>query len=156
VIICSISWPKISGCDLAQHRRKQNEILATNQRHLYVRSTREPFVEVYRRIKPGKSATGNEYSSRFHAITANRDATRAIKILFMVAIVQSFSHLFSQAFQRLNFRESWFFWRCFIQELAPFEINQQIRRARDQQIVQRYCARPSGALEKAGVEVKGR
>jgi hypothetical protein len=77
-----------------QHRRKENEILATDQRHLYVRSTREPFVEVHCRIKPGKSATGNDYSSRFHAITANRNATRAIKILFMAAIVQSFSHLF--------------------------------------------------------------
>jgi hypothetical protein len=63
---------KISGCDLVQQRRKQNEILATDQRHLYVRSTREPFVEVHCRVKPGKSATGNDYSSRFHAIIANR------------------------------------------------------------------------------------
>ena len=87
---------KIAGCDLVQHRRKENEILATDQRHLYVRSTREPFVEVHCRVKPGKSATGNDYSSRFHAITANRNATRAIKIkiLLMAAIIQSFSHLF--------------------------------------------------------------
>src|SRR5439155_17065110 len=59
---------KISGCDFVQHRRKENEILATYQRHLYVRSTRKPFVEVHCRVKPGKSATGNDYSSRFHAI----------------------------------------------------------------------------------------
>jgi hypothetical protein len=55
---------------------------------------REPFVEVYRRVKPGKSATGNDYSSRPHAITANRNATRAIEILLMAAIIQCFSHLF--------------------------------------------------------------
>src|SRR5207247_7449316 len=72
---------KISGCDLVQHRRKENEILATDQRHLYVRSTREPFVEVYCRVKPGKSATGNDYSSRLHPITANRNAIRVINIL---------------------------------------------------------------------------
>src|SRR5262245_4660742 len=53
---------KISRCDFVQHRRKQNEILATDQRHLYVRSTREPLVEVHCRVKPGKSATGNDYS----------------------------------------------------------------------------------------------
>ena len=58
---------KIARCDLVQHRRKENEILATDQRHLYVRSTREPFVEVHCRVKPGKSATGNDYSSRLHA-----------------------------------------------------------------------------------------
>src|SRR5437762_4553865 len=63
---------KISGCDLMQHRRKQNEIFATDQRHVYVRSTREPFVEVHCRVKPGEPTTGNDYSSRFHAITANR------------------------------------------------------------------------------------
>jgi hypothetical protein len=74
---------KISGCDLVQHRRKENEILATDQRHLYVRSTREPFVEVHCRVKPGEPTTGNDYSSRFHAITANRNGTRAIKILLI-------------------------------------------------------------------------
>jgi hypothetical protein len=85
---------KISGCDLVQQRRKQNEILATDQRHLYVRSTREPFVEVHCRVKPSEPTTGNDYSSRFHAITANRNATRAIKILLMAVIILSFSHLF--------------------------------------------------------------
>src|SRR4029453_18345871 len=87
---------KIARCDFVQHRRKENEILATDQRHLYARATREPFVEVHCRIKPGKSATGNDYSSRFHVITANRNATRAIKIkiLVMASIIQSFSHLF--------------------------------------------------------------
>ena len=89
---------KISGCDLVQHRRKENKILATDQRHLYVRSTREPFVEVHCCVKPGKSATGNDYSSRLHAVTANRNATRAIKILLMAAIIQSFSHLFLKLF----------------------------------------------------------
>ena len=74
-----------------QHRRKENEILATDQRHLYVRSTREAFVEVHCRVKPGKSATGNDYSSRLHAITANRNATRAIKILLMEALYKDIS-----------------------------------------------------------------
>jgi hypothetical protein len=32
--------------------------------------TRQPFVEVYRRVKSGKSATGNHYSSRLHANAA--------------------------------------------------------------------------------------
>jgi hypothetical protein len=90
---------KISGCDLVQQRRKQNEILATDQRHLHIRSTREPFVEVHCRVKPGKSATGDDYSSRLHAVTANRNATRAIKILLMAEIIQSFSHLFLKLFR---------------------------------------------------------
>jgi hypothetical protein len=96
--IDDVSRIKISGCDLMQHWCKENEILATDQRHLYVRSTREPFVEVHRRIKPGKSATGNDYSSRLHAVTANRKATREIEILLMDAIIQSFSHLFLKLF----------------------------------------------------------
>src|SRR6266576_6097741 len=77
---------KISGCDLVQHRRKENEILATDQRHLYVRSTREPFIEVHCRVKPGKSTTGDDYSSRLHAVTANRNAIRVINILLMASI----------------------------------------------------------------------
>src|SRR5437870_10011519 len=92
--IHDVSRIKIAGGDLMQHRRKQNEILATDQRHLYIRSAREPFVEVHCRVKPSKSAAGNDYSSRFHAITANRNATRAIKILLIAVIIQSFSHLF--------------------------------------------------------------
>src|SRR6476661_9967579 len=96
---------KIARCDLVQHWRKKNEILVTDQRYLYVRSPREPFVEVHCRVKPGKSATGNDYSSRLHVVTANRNATRAIKILLMTAIIQAFS----QVFQRLNCRESWVF-----------------------------------------------
>src|SRR6266516_2345285 len=89
---------KISGCDLMQHRRKENEILATDQRHFYVRSTCEPFFEVYCRVKPGKSATGNDYSSLLHPITANCNATRAIKILLIAVIIQSFSHRFLKLF----------------------------------------------------------
>src|SRR5437660_11406836 len=89
---------KIAGGDLMQHRRKQNEILATDQRHLYVRSAREPFVEVHCRVKPAKSATGNNYSSRLHANSANRNATRVIKILLMVAIIESSFHLFLKPF----------------------------------------------------------
>jgi len=50
---------------------------------------------VHCRVKPGEPTTGNDYSSRFHTITANRNATRAIKILLMVAIIQSFSVFFS-------------------------------------------------------------
>src|SRR6266550_3904956 len=101
---------KIACCDLVQHRRKENEILSTDQRHLYVRSTRQPFVEVHCRVKPGKSAAGNDYSSRLHPITANRNATRAIKILLKAFHHSVFFPSFSQAFRRLNFRESWFFW----------------------------------------------
>src|SRR5262249_9560395 len=51
--------------------------------------------------KPGKSATGNDYSSRFHAITEDDNATRAIKILVIAAIVQFFLMAFARkAFQR--------------------------------------------------------
>jgi hypothetical protein len=73
-----------------QHRRKQDEIFATDQRHFHIRSTREPLVEVHCRVEPGKSATGDDYSSRLHAVTANRNATRVIKILLMAEIIQSF------------------------------------------------------------------
>ena len=89
---------KISRCDFVEHRRKENEILATDQRHFYVRSTREAFVEVHCRVEPGKSATGDDYSGRLHAVTANRNATREIEILLMDAIIQSFSHLFLKLF----------------------------------------------------------
>ena len=81
--INNVAGIKIAGRDLVQHRRKENEIIATDQRHFYVRSTCEPFFEVHCRVKPGKSATGNDYSSRFHGNTANRNATRAIKILLI-------------------------------------------------------------------------
>src|SRR5436309_8668154 len=101
--IHDVAWIKISGCDFVQHRRKENEILATDQRHLYVRSTREPFVEVHCRVKPGKPAAGNDYSSRLHAITPNRNATREIEILLMDAIIQSFFPSFSQACGPGNF-----------------------------------------------------
>jgi len=50
---------------------------------------------VHRRVKPGEPATGNDNSSRLHPITANRNATRAIKILLLAAIIQSFSIFFS-------------------------------------------------------------
>src|SRR5215831_1117664 len=90
---------KISRCDFVQHRRKQNEILVTDQRHLYVRSTREPFVELYCRVKPGKSATGNDYSSRLHAIIANRNAIHSIEILLVAPIIQCFP-FFPQASQK--------------------------------------------------------
>jgi hypothetical protein len=92
--IHNVTRIKISGCDFMQHWRKENEILATDQRHLYVRSTREPLVEVHCCVKPGEPTTGNDYSSRLHAIIPNRNATRETKILLIDAIVQSFSHLF--------------------------------------------------------------
>src|SRR5262245_37495813 len=66
--IDDVAGIKISGCDFVQHRSKENEILATDQRHFYVRPTRELFIKVYCRVKPGKPAAGNDYSSRFHAI----------------------------------------------------------------------------------------
>jgi hypothetical protein len=53
---------------------------------------------VHCRVQPGKSAAGNDYSSRLHAATANRNATRAIKMLLMIAIIESFSHLFLKLF----------------------------------------------------------
>jgi hypothetical protein len=53
---------------------------------------------VHCRIKPGKPAAGNDYSSRFHAITPNRKATREIEILLMAAIIQFFFHLFLKLF----------------------------------------------------------
>src|SRR5436190_19296912 len=101
--INNVAGIKIAGCDFVQHRRKENEILATDQRHLYVRSTRQPFVEVHCRVKPGKPAAGNDYSSRLHAITPNRNATREIEILLMDAIIQSFFPSFSQACGPGNF-----------------------------------------------------
>src|SRR5262245_20544059 len=72
---------KIARGDFVQHRRKQNEILVTDQRHLDVRSARQPFVELYCPVKPGKSAAGNDYSGRAHAVNPNRNATLAINIL---------------------------------------------------------------------------
>src|SRR5437016_13014603 len=107
--IDDIARIKISGCDLVQHRRKENEILATDQRHLYVRSTREPFVEVHCRVKPGKPTTGNDYSSRLHPITANRNTTRVINIPRVINILlMAFHHSvffpsFSQACGAGNF-----------------------------------------------------
>src|SRR5207247_8880247 len=62
--IHDVAWIKISGRDLVQHRRKENEILSTDQRHFHIRVARQPFVEVHCRVKPSKSATGNDYSSR--------------------------------------------------------------------------------------------
>jgi len=53
---------------------------------------------VHCRVKPGKPTTGNDYSSRFHALTANRNAIREIEILLMAAIIQSFFHLFLKPF----------------------------------------------------------
>jgi hypothetical protein len=68
------------------------------QQRIPLREAREGFVEVHRRVKRGKPAAGNDYSSRLHAITANRTATREIEILLMDAIVQSFSYLFLKRF----------------------------------------------------------
>jgi hypothetical protein len=50
------------------------------------------------RVKAGKTATGNDYSSRLHAVTADHNAIRLIKILLMAAIIQSFFHLFLKLF----------------------------------------------------------
>jgi hypothetical protein len=119
---------KIARCDFVQHRRKENEILATDQRHLYVRSTREPFVEVHCRVKPGKSATGNDYSGRLHGNTANRNATRAIKILLNGLHDQSFSRLFLKLFsvqilENLGFSGGFFMQRIIERSTEPRPIN---------------------------------
>src|SRR4029450_13209993 len=66
--IYDVARIKIARCDLVQHWRKQNEILATNQRHLYVHTTGQPFLEVHCRVKPGEPTTGDDYSNRFHAV----------------------------------------------------------------------------------------
>src|SRR4029077_328792 len=97
--INNVAGIKIAGGDFVQHRRKENEIIATDQCHFYVRSTCEPFLEVYCRVKPGESAGGNEYSRRLHAFTPNLNATRQIEILLMDAIIQSVSHLFLKLFR---------------------------------------------------------
>jgi hypothetical protein len=107
-----VAWIKIACCDLMQHRRKQDEIFAADERNLYVRPTRQPFVEVHCRVKPGEPATGNDDSRRFHTITANRNPTRAIKILLIPAIIQSFSQSFLKLLnleisQNLNFSRAW-------------------------------------------------
>src|SRR5262249_25101904 len=78
---------KIARCDLMQHWRKENEIVVTDQRHFHIRATREAFVEVYCRIKPGKSTTGNDDSGLVHAMTPNGNTTGGITILVMAAIV---------------------------------------------------------------------
>src|SRR4030095_12526184 len=50
------------------------------------------------------TSTAYVYSSRLHAVTANRNATREIKILLMAAIIQSFSHLFLKLFRVQNLK----------------------------------------------------
>jgi len=81
-----------------QHRGKENEILATDQRHFHVRSPGQPFVEAHCRVKPGEPTARNDYSSRLHAITTNGNATRAIKIILMAEIIQSFPSFFLKLF----------------------------------------------------------
>src|SRR6516164_9004070 len=66
-----VAWIKIACRDLMQHRRKQDEIFAADQRHFHVCSTREPSIEVHCRVKPGKSTTCNDYSSSLHAILSS-------------------------------------------------------------------------------------
>jgi hypothetical protein len=100
---------KIARCDFVQHRRKENEILATDQRHLYV-STRESFVEMYCRVEPGKSPTSDDDSSRLHAITVNGNRTRAIEILLMAPSVSLFPS-FSQACSPGNFTKFRVYWQ---------------------------------------------
>jgi hypothetical protein len=57
---------KIAGCDLVQHWRKQNEILATDQRNVYILATREAFIKVHRGVQPGKAATCDHDPRLFH------------------------------------------------------------------------------------------
>src|SRR4029453_12921051 len=126
--IDDVAWIKIARCNLMQHRRKENEILATDQGHLYVRSTREPFLEVHCRVKPGEPTTNDDYSSRLHAITPNRNATGEIEILLMDAIIQSFSHLFLKLFrvqilENLGFSGGFFIQRTIERSTEPRPIN---------------------------------
>jgi hypothetical protein len=78
---------------------------------------------VHCRVKPGKSATGNDYSSRFHAITANRNATRAIEILLMAAIIQSFFHLFLKPFRVQILENLGFSGGFFMRRLSSGRVN---------------------------------
>ena len=56
---------KVTRRHLVQHRGKENEVLATNQRDLDVRSPSQHTIEMHRRIKTGKAATGDDYSGLF-------------------------------------------------------------------------------------------
>src|ERR1044072_7352135 len=69
--IYDVARIKISRCDLVQHQRKENEILATDHRYSRVFSTVQPFIELHCRLKPGEPAAGNDYSSPFHATLMN-------------------------------------------------------------------------------------
>jgi hypothetical protein len=50
---------------------------------------------VHCRVQPGKSAAGNDYSSRLHPITANRNAIRVINILLRPPSFSLFPIFFS-------------------------------------------------------------
>ena len=83
----------IARCDLVQHWRKKNEILATDQRHLYVRSTwscLSKCIAAYSPANPPLAVTIRVVSSR----DRDRNAIRVINILLRASIIQSFSHLF--------------------------------------------------------------
>ena len=43
-----------------QHRREENEVLATDQRYLNVVAAGQRFVQVHRRAQSGESASGND------------------------------------------------------------------------------------------------
>jgi len=79
------------------------KFLATDQRHFHIRVARQPFVEVHCRVKPGKSTAGNDYSSRLHPITANRNTTRVTNILLKAFHHSVFFPSFSQACGSGNF-----------------------------------------------------
>jgi hypothetical protein len=75
------------------------------------------------RVEPGKSATGDDYSSRLHAVTANRNATREIEILLMAAIIQSFFHLFLKPFSVQILQNLGFSGGFFMRRLSSGQVN---------------------------------
>ena len=66
--IYDVVWRKITGGNFMKHRREQNEILATDQRDLYVVATRQRLVEIFRCVKSAESATGNNDFGFHHLV----------------------------------------------------------------------------------------
>ena len=54
--VYDVARGKIARRDFMQHRRKQNEVLPRDDRHLDVRPTREMVVEIFCRVEPGEAA----------------------------------------------------------------------------------------------------
>ena len=51
-----------------QHRREENKIFATDQRHFDVRPARQPLIQILGGIETGKSAASDNYFRLFHCM----------------------------------------------------------------------------------------